>query len=204
MGPWRTLQTAHFIIHYPRSEEEAVAGAAAKLEPLYETMRRDNGLPLSAGAKIGIDVAGQKSSDSTLWVPAPLLLQAPIGMPDATLFLQSVRYQLMDVLQEQAIHQHEMPWQTRARRWQPLTDALRTWSLWNGDMGDMSSTDRRSMIVGPNDGTAQRPPTVAEKIAPTWTDHLCTLYQVWEFAPLAYCFLYPYPYSAQACHMPSW
>ena len=64
LGPWRSVDTAHFHIHFFQVDAQAVKDAAPRLDAEYEQMRQDYGLPAVDGeAMVTVEVTVPDRSD---------------------------------------------------------------------------------------------------------------------------------------------
>ena len=64
LGPWRSVDTAHFHIHFFQVDAQAVKDAAPRFDAQYEQMRQDYGLPAVDGeAMVTVEVTVPDRSD---------------------------------------------------------------------------------------------------------------------------------------------
>jgi hypothetical protein len=208
MGPWQTLETAHFTIRYRPIDASAVSATASKLDLLYAKLRGDFGLLLAAvNAKQTIEVATDGALDGyaidfvmrtiripsldgyaidyptrTIKVPSPALLSVPVEMTAAAVFYQSVVYPLASLLLADVVAQYQYPgrWNVGAMKWSPLMEALRLWALWEEE-GPLAAG--RQDVVRWLYQNAQAEPVEARQAVPAGYEHLCRAYHIWGISP---------------------
>jgi hypothetical protein len=191
MGPWQTLETAHFTIRYRPIDASAVYTTAPKLDRLYVKLRGDFGLRLAAvNAKQTIEVATDGKLDGyaidfaarTIRIPSPALLSVPVEMTAAAVFYQSVVYPLASLLLADVVDLYQYPgrWNLGAMNATPLIEALHLWALWEEE-GPLAAG--REEVVRWLYQNAQAEPVEARQAVPAGYEHLCRAYHIWGISP---------------------
>jgi hypothetical protein len=185
LGPWQTLQTAHFIFRYRAADAAPVAAAAPRLDQLYEQLRRDVGLP-AAGAPpvIRVEVSGSEHgsnftlAEPAIVVPSPALLAAPVEMAAADILYQALVFRLAAFVVDDVIDRHHPSWQGGAVYWWPLLNALPLWAVWQ-EQGPLAMGRQEVPRWLFHNARTQ----AARHAVPDGYDRLCQLYRIWNLAP---------------------
>jgi hypothetical protein len=138
-GSERSLKTPSFVYHFRQNDAAAVAAVLARMDILYQLMRRNFGLSLKPdAAKLVIDVnVTQPPGYAAPWfgapdrisVPSPVLYVAPVELTDADLLAQSIALPLLEQVLAQASERHAIE-----PAWQPMLNGLYLWQMWNLDL----------------------------------------------------------------------
>jgi hypothetical protein len=144
-GSARSLETPFLVYHFRQNDAPAVNAILAQIDALYNTMRRNVGLPLTPGAeKLIIEVSVTQSPGNARYQPhndersmmayrlvvaSPALYLAPVELTDADLLAQSIALPLFDLVLAQASDHH-----ATGASWQPMVNGLRLWQVWDLDL----------------------------------------------------------------------
>ena len=178
-GPWQTLETDSFRIHYRQLSAQMIQDAVPRLEAMVKLLRHDFGLPATTGhPKVLIEVSDVKTlpmvalvaaANGTILVPMPALLQIPAEMPPDQAFVQSVIHSLASLLIREVEAQQPYEWPSHTKRGRLMLNALAFWELWAGDepvVGWRLDSADSSSVDGFN----------ASQASP------CSIYNVWDLS----------------------
>jgi hypothetical protein len=190
-GPWQTWETRHFLIRYRPIDAIAVAEAAPQLDLLYDKLRVDFGLPVTATVPtITIEVVTEemperyvlRSSVNTIQVPSPASLLVPVETTAATILYRSVVYPLTGLVLIPAVAKLPDRDPVVFPRWNSLTSALRFWALWEAIDAPAPGRDEIMRWLYQN---AQSTPRGVRLDLPAGYNGLCRSYPSWEVSPFA-------------------
>lgn len=172
-----SLESSYFVFHFYERDAEDVVAIAPQADALYQTLRRNFGLPLDPQqAKMVVEISLAELPGTGLlrpWkaglyrIPSPDLYLAPIQVSDQELLLQSlVLFLTADIAKEATVF-YQMRWVRT-----PVLEALRLWALWDADLPL----------------SAWRPVVAEWRLAAPLNaddyDNLCALHKVWLASPI--------------------
>ncbi len=141
-GPAQQLESKHFIFRYRRRDDATVTAAAPALDALYSQLYQVLSRPMpTTDEKITIWVFASYADEArdlpvpaheTIQIPSPGLLQLPIDVSDSEVIALYAGISVVDrLLPRTSADWLDTGVQPVGWWWQPLTEGLRLWLLWD-------------------------------------------------------------------------